>query len=233
MKEIARVTPRDDYLLEIEFIGGQTELIDVKPLLLSPAFQPARDKEFFSRVQVDCKFGGVVWPNGIDICIDWIEAQLERQNHVDEFTQAITDVEERCRTLIGSEKYSMSNLPKQMPSAGIYTLSEKGSTLYVGRTDNLRRRLKEHTYRDGKKAAFAVLLARELTGKKKATYRKEDSLKDLLNQKGFQNAFNIARERIQGMEVQFIEEPDSIRQALLEICVSVRTNAKYSRFDNH
>jgi hypothetical protein len=80
MKEITRVRPRDNYLLEIEFEDGSTHVIDVKPLLQSPAFQPIRDKELFSLVKVDHRFGGVEWPNGIDICIDWIEAQLELRN---------------------------------------------------------------------------------------------------------------------------------------------------------
>jgi hypothetical protein len=80
MKEIARVIPKDNYLLEIEFTDGLTRLVDVKPLLQSPAFESIRDKEIFSRVEVDDKFGGVEWPNGVDICIDWIEAQLEREN---------------------------------------------------------------------------------------------------------------------------------------------------------
>jgi len=80
MKEIARVKPRDNYLLEIEFADGSIHLIDVKPLLESPAFRSIRDKDLFSRFEVDYRFGGVEWPNGIDICIDWIEAQLERSN---------------------------------------------------------------------------------------------------------------------------------------------------------
>jgi len=152
---------------------------------------------------------------------------------MDEFTQAITDVEEKYEILLKSPKYAVSTLPKQMPIAGIYIFSENEFPLYVGRTNGLRRRLNEHTCNDGNKAAFAFLLAREETGNTKATYRKEGSRKDLLNQPAFRSAFDDARQRIRSMEVQFIEEPNPIRQAILEICVFVRTNAKYSSFDNH
>ncbi len=152
---------------------------------------------------------------------------------MDKFTQAITDVEKKYETLLKSPKYPMSTLPKEMPIAGIYILSENGSTLYVGRTNDLRRRLNQHRCNGGNKAAFAFLLAREETGNRKATYRKEGSRKDLLNQPAFRSVFDYARQRIRRMEVQFIAEPDPIRQAILEICVFVRTNARYSSFDNH
>ena len=33
------------------------------------------------------------------------------------------------------------------------------------------------------------------------------------------------------MDVRFVEERDGARQALLEICVALRTKAKYNRFD--
>lgn len=152
---------------------------------------------------------------------------------MDEFTQAITDIEKKYEALLKSPKYIMSALPKEIPNAGIYIFSENGLTFYVGRTDRLPLRLKEQACNDQKKAAFAFLLAREKTGNTKATYKKEGSRKDLLKQPAFRSAFDDARQRIRRMEVQFIEEPDPIRQAILEICVFVRKKARYSSFDNH
>jgi hypothetical protein len=49
----------------------------------------------------------------------------------------------------------------------------------------------------------------------------------------FRSAFDKARERIRGMDVQFIEETDPTRQALLEICAALRAEATYNDFDNH
>ena len=60
-------------------LRGSRNLVDVKPLLQFPTFESIRDWDYFSRVKVDHKFGGVEWPNGTDICIDWIEAQITRQ----------------------------------------------------------------------------------------------------------------------------------------------------------
>ena len=52
-------------------------------------------------------------------------------------------------------------------------------------------------------------------------------------QPDFRCAFDAARQRIKEMEVQFVEETDSIRQALLEIYTAMKVRAQYNDFDNH
>ena len=149
------------------------------------------------------------------------------------FDKAISDVKAKCSQLIASPKHRMSNLPKDMPNAGIYLLSENGVALYVGRTNKLRNRLQYHTRNNHNQATFAFLLAREKTGNIKASYQKAGSRTDLLTQPEFKSAFDFARARIKGMEVQFVEEIDPVRQALLEICTAMKVRAKYNDFDNH
>jgi hypothetical protein len=80
---------------------------------------------------------------------------------------------------------------------------------------------------------LAFLLARRKTGKLKASYQKEGSRSDLLNDPIFRSAFDEARVRIKGMSVQFIEEGDPIKQALLEIYAAFQLKAEYNDFDNH
>jgi len=151
---------------------------------------------------------------------------------VDEFTQAVNDVEEKCSTLLNSPRYALDSLPRSVPQSGIYMFSEGGLALYVGRTNKMRNRLRYHTASNHNQATFAFLLAREETGKK-ATYKKLGSRRDLLNDPVFRSAFDKARDRIRAMEIQFIEEKDPKRQALLEICAALRAGAKYNDFDNH
>jgi hypothetical protein len=79
MRDIVRVTPLKDYRLEIKFDNGATAVVDIKPLLDREIFRPLQDESFFAQVEIDRKFGGVLWPNGADICIDWIKAEIERQ----------------------------------------------------------------------------------------------------------------------------------------------------------
>ena len=152
---------------------------------------------------------------------------------MNEFDQAVSDVKKKYSDLLASPKHRMDNLPKNMPLAGIYLLSEHGKALYVGRTNKLRNRLQYHTRNNHNQATFAFLLAREKTGKTKASYRKAGSRADLLTQPNFRSAFDAARQRIKEMDVQFVEETDPIRQALLEICTAVWVRARYNDFDNH
>lgn len=150
-----------------------------------------------------------------------------------DFIQIVKGVEEKASILLGSPKYHMDALPQEMPVKGVYLFSENGCALYVGRTNNLRKRLQYHTRNSHQQATFAFLLAREQTGNIKATYQKKGSRGDLLSQPAFRLAFDGARERIKRIDVQFIEESNSIRQALLEICTALRAKAKYNDFDNH
>jgi len=74
MAQVVKVVPREDYRLEIELDNGDNMVLDIRPLLQKPIFKPLFDEAFFRRVKVD-EFGGLEWPNGADICVDWILAQ--------------------------------------------------------------------------------------------------------------------------------------------------------------
>ncbi len=75
MRKIVDVIPREDHLLDIRFDDGSKAMVDVKPLMGRRVFEPLWDETFFRRVEID-EFGGLEWPNGADICVDWIEDQI-------------------------------------------------------------------------------------------------------------------------------------------------------------
>ena len=76
-------------------------------------------------------------------------------------------------------------------------------------------------------------IAREKTGRTKATYKKEGSRNHLLTQPDFKKAYENAKTRIRKMDVRFVGEPDPLKQALLEIYVAVVSDAKFNDFDTH
>jgi hypothetical protein len=127
-------------------------------------------------------------------------------------------------------------LPQKMPLAGVYLLSENGRHLYVGRSNGIRRRIGRHC-RPGathRVAAFAFRIAREATGNLVATYKKGDgSRTGLMENDAFVNAFTAAKARIRSMDLRFVEESNPVRQALLEIYVSVVLATPYNDFDTH
>lgn len=122
-----------------------------------------------------------------------------------------------------------------MPASGIYLFSEGGNHLYVGRSRDMRERLRRHcrpraTHLTG---PFALHLAREATNNVKATYKKEGSRAALMRDPDFCAAFDVAKARIRKMDIRFIAEPDPIRQAVLEIYVAVVLETPYNDFDTH
>jgi len=151
----------------------------------------------------------------------------------DRFDNVIEAVRAKFAALAASPRHSIQSLPMEMPEAGIYLFSEGGRPLYVGRTNKLRKRLQCHTRDNHNQATFAFLLARRETGRLKASYKPEGSRTALLSEPAFRAAFDAARRRITEMDVQFVEEPDPVKQTILEVFAAFQTQAEFNDFDNH
>lgn len=153
----------------------------------------------------------------------------------DKFNQIIRKVEKSYDSLVESTPFKWNTVPaKYEQGCGIYLFSEKNTPLYVGRTNNLKKRLRNHTRPSHHMATFAFRLARHATKQLNASYRAEGSRQHLLkNNATFKQAFDDARERIKRMDVRFIEEVDPVSQALLEIYSAYISKAKYNDFDTH
>jgi hypothetical protein len=82
-------------------------------------------------------------------------------------------------------------------------------------------------------AALAFRIAREETGNMVASYRPEGSREHLIQDPEFSGAFTRAKARIRDMEVRFVEEPDQLRQTVLEIYVTVALSTHFNDFDTH
>jgi hypothetical protein len=150
------------------------------------------------------------------------------RTHVDSLPVAL-------EALLAMPPMKCGSLPKHMPERGIYLFSEGSRSLYVGRSNRMRARVRNHgnpcaTHRQ---AAFAFKLAREATGKARATYKPAGSRADLMLDAAFVAAFTNAKDRIGAMEVRFVGESDAVRQCLLEVYVAVALGTPYNDFDNH
>ncbi len=153
----------------------------------------------------------------------------------EEFKKHIEALDPTYQRLVGMTPVQIPRLPRTMPEAGVYLLSEQGAPLYVGRSNRMRARLQEHCRRSsGHNAApFAFRLAREATGKREASYEEKGSRAQLEREPDFKSAFDLAKQRIRDMEVRFVEERDPLRQGLLEVYAALASGAKYNDFDTH
>ena len=145
------------------------------------------------------------------------------------------NLDPRFRQLMRMPSARYGSLPKNVPDTGIYLLSEGNRHLYVGRSNRIRQRLGKHSQPSSppNAAAFAFQLAREKTGKVKATYKKKGSRKDLMKNRKFREAFSNAKERIRNMDVRYVGESDPTTQCLLEVYAAVVLKTSYNSFDTH
>lgn len=152
----------------------------------------------------------------------------------EKFRDLVESLEPSLARLQTCPPVTAASLPPNMPERGVYLFSEPDTDapLYVGRTNRLRKRLTNHCARDPRKAAFAMRLARQATGRK-ATYKKEGGRDALMADPVFVRAFDEARTRIARLHVRSVEEVDPLRQCLLEVYVHVALDTPFNDFDNH
>ena len=120
----------------------------------------------------------------------------------------------------------------QEGQAGIYALEERDQIVYVGRTRNLRKRLRSHISfsKRANKASFAFRRTRIETGKQ-ATYKTRDAKKTLMKDPVFVEAYIRHIERIKQMTVRFVEIADPVTQYLFELYAHLEYDLPLDGFD--
>jgi len=118
---------------------------------------------------------------------------------------------------------------------GGYVFYLDGNAQYTGRSNDVPKRLKQHSlvgsgYRS---AAFAMRIAKRQLGLPRTYHLSRDHNDHPLNDPRLPDAFEAAKAKIRNMSVRVIEENDPTRQALLEIYIATRLGCPYNDFDNH
>ena len=125
------------------------------------------------------------------------------------FVAHVESLRPKLKALLAMAPLKPTHLPAQMPKAGVYVLSEKGRHLYVGRSNDIRGRIRRHSRPSAshRMAAFAFRLARVATGNTRASYKKgEGSRAGLMENPVFAEAFASAKARICAMDLRYVEE---------------------------
>lgn len=151
------------------------------------------------------------------------------------FREYIESLEPSFQKLLNMNPVTVATLPREIPMSGIYLFSEDSVHLYVGRTNTIRKRLQSHCRPSSghNSATFAFRLTREITGITQATYVAKGSRADLETHPTFGPEFIAQKQRVRQMQVRYVSEPDPMRQALLEMYVSVSLGTPHNDFDNH
>jgi len=152
------------------------------------------------------------------------------------FASVVESLHPSLEKLISMTPVSDGALPRDMPSQGVYLFSEGERHLYVGRSNSLRQRYRQHSIPSSQhnQAVFAFKLAREVTGKIKAGYVPgENSRVGLSQDPIFLKAFTESKVRVRKMGYRFVEEKDQTQQALLELYCAISLGCPYNDFNTH
>mgnify|MGYP001614181565 CR=1 FL=1 len=120
-----------------------------------------------------------------------------------------------------------------LPLRGIYVFYDNKKAIYVGRTNRMRNRIKEHG-RPGSthnSAPFAFNLAREVAKEKGINVGL--SRIRLEKDQNFIDLFSKAKKRVSKMSIRAIEIDDPIIQTIFEVYVHMELNTKYNEWDTH
>jgi hypothetical protein len=148
----------------------------------------------------------------------------------EEFRKAVESLEPKFERLIGAKPHPSGD---SLPTKGVYLFCEKGRPLYVGRSNNIPQRRRNHTRPSSgtNQAALAVLIARKET-ERPVDYRK-GARERLLSDDAFMSAFKAAKNRVRNMEFRAVEERDQTCQALLEVYCTIALKTPYNDFGTH
>lgn len=150
-----------------------------------------------------------------------------------EFDSCVAEMPDLMKKLMISPLKHWSDT-LDLPIRGIYVFFENEKPIYVGRTNRMKARIKEHGLSSSKnnKAPFAFNLA-----KKEAVEKGIDinfSRVELEDNELFNNLFQQAKKRVSNMCIRVIEVNDEIKQTLFEVYASMELKTMdYNSFDNH
>lgn len=151
------------------------------------------------------------------------------------FAALIDSLEPKLKILAGMKPVRFQQLPGDIPKRGVYLFSEGKKHLYVGRTNNVRKRLQNHCRPSSShySATLAFRIARSETKMLRASYRQTGSRDELCRDPVFGPAFVSAKARVASMDIRFVEEAGPVRQALLEIYAATILKTRFNDFENH
>jgi len=140
------------------------------------------------------------------------------------FGDAIENLDSSFRSLLNCAPITFATRPRKLPTSVVYLFSDKDEPIYVGRSNRFRQRLGNHCLNGSQsnQASLAFRLACEDVQHVREKYRRGSSGADALqNVPGLADAFSRMKARLRSMEIRYVEEPDQVRQALLEMYVAL------------
>ncbi len=145
--------------------------------------------------------------------------------------QAIVDqLEPLLQALQMSPAHNLKSGLRGIPKRGVYAFYENGRAIYVGRSNRMRDRIREHGAESSRheSATFAYKLMLEVEGEQ-GGHSSKLSRREL--QEKYKETYARQRERIREMEIRAVEIDDQAVQTVFEIyAILALGTTKYNSF---
>jgi len=121
------------------------------------------------------------------------------------------------------------------PDKGIYVFFENGKALYVGRSDRMKERVKEHGRPSSghNSATFAFILAKEEAGKSPKKIDIEQDREVLECDPAFKPIYHEMKERVSKMQIKVVKVEDPVEQTFFEVYAALEYDTPYNVWENH
>jgi len=118
----------------------------------------------------------------------------------------------------------------KVPQKGVYVFYENNIPMYVGRSNRLKERLREHSQsRQHYSATLAIKIAKRNMPTLQNEARKP-TVKQLMDNEDFKKEFEYARDRIARMKIRCVKIEDQIEQAMFEIYAHLELGTEFNDF---
>jgi hypothetical protein len=81
METVEKIKIVDDYKIWVKFADGMEKIVNIRPLLGAGFTEELLNKEKFKEVFIE-EGGGLAWPNGFDICPNYLKAMQDEGQKV-------------------------------------------------------------------------------------------------------------------------------------------------------
>ena len=150
----------------------------------------------------------------------------------DRFDKLIQRMPELLQSLKESEAFEITNITQTIPKSGVYVFYENNKPIYVGRSNNMKKRLLQHGRKSSghNQATFAFILTKKQMNVDEKSKITRNQLEDTT---GFDQEFNEQKLRVRKMRIRLIQIDDQITQALFEIYAALALNTHHNDFGTH
>ena len=141
----------------------------------------------------------------------------------------------RLQSLLEQPPISIDDIGiTQVPQKGVYVFSEGNKPIYVGRSNGLKKRLKQHSQisSDRYSATLAFRIAKQNTPILQNTGKRQTN-EQLMKNSAFRKKFEAAKIRIARTKIRFIKIEDQAEQAMFEIYAAFVLDTELNDFSTH